>query len=109
MTMRSPSASLTSSRFHACAGGVASSSGWSVDVASSRCWAILHDRYEKWIGNFRHCSVLGIDVRDYDLVGDPAAVDTIVDQGRAPRSLRREGYGAITGRRSPRFTVNVAR
>ena len=45
-------------------------------------WAILHDRYEKWIGNFRHCPVLGIDVREYDLVADPAALDTIVDRVR---------------------------
>jgi deoxyadenosine/deoxycytidine kinase len=45
-------------------------------------WAILHDRYEKWIGNFRHCPVLGIDVREYDLVADPAALDAIVDRVR---------------------------
>ena len=48
-------------------------------------WTFDHGRLHEaaGAGNFRHCPVLGIDVRDYDLVGDPAAVDTIVDQVRA--------------------------
>ena len=63
-------------------------------------WAILHDRYEKWIGNFRHCPVLGIDVRDYDLVGDPAALDAIVDRVRKrlePVIPQREFWEAASG------------
>lgn len=45
-------------------------------------WARLHDRYDAWITNFRHCPVLAIDVREYDLVADPRAVDAIVDRVR---------------------------
>src|SRR5262249_28697307 len=40
-------------------------------------WRSLHERYERWISQFRHCPVLSIDVRDYDLVADGAAVDEI--------------------------------
>ena len=36
-------------------------------------WEQLHARYVKWIAAFRHCPVLRIDVREYDLFGDPAA------------------------------------
>ena len=35
-------------------------------------WDQLHARYSKWIGGFRHCPVLFIDVREYDLFTDPA-------------------------------------
>jgi deoxyadenosine/deoxycytidine kinase len=45
-------------------------------------WGALHARYERWIANFRHCPILAIDVRDYDIVADPAALDTIVDRVR---------------------------
>jgi deoxyadenosine/deoxycytidine kinase len=45
-------------------------------------WAALHARYDRWIANFRHCPVLAIDVRDYDIVADPAALDTIVARVR---------------------------
>jgi deoxyadenosine/deoxycytidine kinase len=45
-------------------------------------WAALHTRYDRWIADFRHCPILAIDVRDYDIVGDPAALDTIVDRVR---------------------------
>ncbi|HEY4306826.1 MAG TPA: deoxynucleoside kinase [Gemmatimonadaceae bacterium] len=40
-------------------------------------WSALHGRYERWIGGFRHCPVLWLDVREYDLVGDPNAVEEI--------------------------------
>lgn len=36
-------------------------------------WARLHARYDRWIQSFRHSPVLTLDVRDYDLVADPAA------------------------------------
>jgi deoxyadenosine/deoxycytidine kinase len=36
-------------------------------------WEQLHGRYAKWIAGFRHCPVLFIDVREYDLHRDPAA------------------------------------
>jgi deoxyadenosine/deoxycytidine kinase len=63
-------------------------------------WAILHERYEKWIANFRHCPVLGIDVCDYDLVADPAALDAIVDRVRKrlePVIPQREFWEAVSG------------
>ena len=40
-------------------------------------WVRLHARYERWIQAFRACPVLGLDVREYDLVADPTAVDAI--------------------------------
>jgi deoxyadenosine/deoxycytidine kinase len=33
-------------------------------------WEQLHARYAKWIHSFRHCPVLFIDVREYDLFKD---------------------------------------
>jgi deoxyadenosine/deoxycytidine kinase len=44
---------------------------------SSDYWATLHARYEHWITEFRHCPVLSLDVREYDLVADPNAVEEI--------------------------------
>jgi deoxyadenosine/deoxycytidine kinase len=35
-------------------------------------WEQLHKRYSEWIHGFRHCPVLFIDVREYDLFMDPA-------------------------------------
>ena len=46
-------------------------------------WASLHARYERWIAGFRDCAVLGLDVRDYDLVADPRAIDSLVSRVRA--------------------------
>jgi deoxyadenosine/deoxycytidine kinase len=40
-------------------------------------WTALHGRYERWIGGFRHCPVLALYVREYDIVGDPHAVEEI--------------------------------
>jgi deoxyadenosine/deoxycytidine kinase len=38
----------------------------------------LHARYSNWISTFRHCPVLSLDVRDYDLFRDSAgAVEQI--------------------------------
>jgi deoxyadenosine/deoxycytidine kinase len=41
--------------------------------ADQAYWRQLHERYAKWIHSFRHCPVLFIDVREYDLVTDAAA------------------------------------
>jgi deoxyadenosine/deoxycytidine kinase len=49
---------------------------------SPEYWAALHDRYEGWIGQFRHCPVLPLDVREYDLVADPGAVEEIAGRVR---------------------------
>ena len=46
-------------------------------------WAALHARYERWIAGFRACPVLSLDVRDYDLVGDPSAIEPIAARVRA--------------------------
>lgn len=44
---------------------------------SADYWIGLHDRYERWIAGFRHSPVLRLDVREYDLVEDPEAIDPI--------------------------------
>jgi deoxyadenosine/deoxycytidine kinase len=46
-------------------------------------WVSLHARYERWIAGFRACPVLGLDVREYDLVEDPSGIDVIARQVRA--------------------------
>jgi deoxyadenosine/deoxycytidine kinase len=46
-------------------------------------WIALHARYERWIAGFRYCPVLELDVREYDVVADPNAVDSIAKQVRA--------------------------
>ena len=46
-------------------------------------WTALHTRYERWIASFRACPVLGLDVRDYDLVGDPRAIEAIAARVRS--------------------------
>ncbi|HUX33741.1 MAG TPA: deoxynucleoside kinase [Gemmatimonadaceae bacterium] len=45
-------------------------------------WRELHARYERWIAGFDHCPVLRLDVREYDLVADPDAVDAIAARVR---------------------------
>jgi deoxyadenosine/deoxycytidine kinase len=45
-------------------------------------WAALHRRYEQWIAGFRRCPVLSIDVRDYDLLADPGAIDAVAARVR---------------------------
>jgi deoxyadenosine/deoxycytidine kinase len=45
-------------------------------------WATLHARYERWIHEFRACPILSLDVRDYDLVADPLAIDAIAARVR---------------------------
>jgi deoxyadenosine/deoxycytidine kinase len=55
--------------------------------APAEYWAALHDRYQRWIDGFSHCPVLRLDVRDYDLVADPSAVEDIAARVR----LRLEG------------------
>lgn len=50
-----------------------------VDIAY---WAALHARYERWAATFRHCPMLRLDVREYDLVADPHAVDYIAGRVR---------------------------
>ena len=49
---------------------------------SSDYWVALHGRYNRWIAQFRHCPVLAIDIRDYDLVDDPDAIEEIAGRVR---------------------------
>ncbi len=51
------------------------------DTAESY-WATLHARYERWIVGFRACPVLSLDVRGYDLVADPLAIEEIAARVR---------------------------
>jgi deoxyadenosine/deoxycytidine kinase len=56
-------------------------------------WTALHARYERWIAGFRHCPVLSIDVRDYDLVSDPQGIELLaarVRRGLEPELPQRE-------------------
>jgi len=50
---------------------------------SDEYWTALHARYESWIARFRACPVLSLDVRDYDLVADPAAIEVVAARVRA--------------------------
>ena len=40
-------------------------------------WRALHGRYAQWIAGFRRCPVLRLDIRDYDLLRDPLAIDEV--------------------------------
>lgn len=46
-------------------------------------WGALHARYARWIARFQACPVLSLDVREYDLVADPAAIEAIAARVRA--------------------------
>ena len=57
--------------------------------ADPKYWEQLHARYARWIHTFRHCPVLFIDVREYDLFTDPSgAAEGIA--GRVRQRLERE-------------------
>ena len=45
-------------------------------------WSSLHLRYERWVHQFRACPVLSLDVRDYDLVADPTAIEYVAARVR---------------------------
>jgi deoxyadenosine/deoxycytidine kinase len=50
--------------------------------ADPEYFSSLHARYARWIGAFRKCPVLRLDVRQYDVVGDPNAAEEIVARVR---------------------------
>ncbi len=52
-------------------------------------WEQLHARYAKWIGAFKHCPVLFIDVREYDLFKDPSGAAEEISS-RVRQRLERE-------------------
>jgi deoxyadenosine/deoxycytidine kinase len=61
--------------------------------ADAAYWTALHGRYRRWIQGFRFCPVLPLDIRDYDLVDDPGAVERVADRvrGALGRDLERTG------------------
>ncbi len=79
-------------------------------------FATLHARYARWIEGFRKCPVLRLDVREYDVVADPAAAEDIVARVRrqlegelpqtelwpAPDSATATPFAAAHARRSRR-------
>ena len=46
-------------------------------------WAGLHRRYARWIGGFHRCPVLMLDIREYNLIGEPATIDDIAGRVRS--------------------------
>jgi deoxyadenosine/deoxycytidine kinase len=40
-------------------------------------WSALHSRYDRWFAEFRHCPVLALDVREYDLLSNADAIEEI--------------------------------
>ncbi|MDA1081467.1 MAG: deoxynucleoside kinase [Gemmatimonadetes bacterium] len=56
--------------------------------ADPEYFSALHDRYVRWISAFRKCPVLRLDVREYDVIGDPNAAEEIV--GRVRKQLEGE-------------------
>ena len=52
-------------------------------------WEQLHARYSTWIHTFRHCPVLFIDIREYDLSTDPAGAAEAI-AARVRQRLERE-------------------
>ena len=46
-------------------------------------WAGLHARYARWIAGFHRCPVLALDVREYDVLGEPEAIDDVAERVRA--------------------------
>lgn len=51
-------------------------------------WTALHARYQRWIDQFHRCPVLRVDIREYDLLGDPGAAEAIA--GSVRQRLERE-------------------
>ena len=45
-------------------------------------WTTLHNRYADWIAGFHRCPVLALDVREYDVLGEPATIDEVATRVR---------------------------
>jgi deoxyadenosine/deoxycytidine kinase len=78
---------------------------------SDSYWAALHARYERWIAGFRTCPVLSLDVRDYDLVADPRAIEQVAARVRArlePELPQTELFPAAAERVSAGTSIDSA-
>lgn len=56
-------------------------------------WAELQGRYEQWIDGFDLCPVLKLDVRSYDLLHDPRALEDITAAACAQTGLDLQTFG----------------
>jgi deoxyadenosine/deoxycytidine kinase len=45
--------------------------------ATPEYWSAMNARYAEWIASFHRCPVLSLDVREYDLVSDPLAIEEV--------------------------------
>ncbi|CAM3292567.1 deoxynucleoside kinase [Filibacter tadaridae] len=43
-------------------------------------WEEMYGRYETWIESFSACPVLRLDINDYDLIGRPHEVESIIER-----------------------------
>lgn len=46
-------------------------------------WHALHARYQRWARSFHLCRMLALDIRSFDVVADPGAVDRVASLVRA--------------------------
>ncbi|WP_332633851.1 deoxynucleoside kinase [Halalkalibacter flavus] len=43
-------------------------------------WEEMHGRYEKWISNFTSCPVMSLNIKEYDLLKDEQAIESIIER-----------------------------
>ncbi|MET3576819.1 deoxynucleoside kinase [Bhargavaea ullalensis] len=43
-------------------------------------WEEMYERYNRWIDSFNACPVLRLDIKDYDLMTDPTAIEDVVER-----------------------------
>ncbi|WP_040224429.1 deoxynucleoside kinase [Bhargavaea cecembensis] len=43
-------------------------------------WEEMHERYTRWIDSFNACPVLRLDIKDYDLLTEPGAIEDVVER-----------------------------
>jgi deoxyadenosine/deoxycytidine kinase len=58
-------------------------------------WKDLYERYEQWISSFTACPILRVNINEYDVVDDPASMESIIARAaekiQAFRSMRMRG------------------
>jgi deoxyadenosine/deoxycytidine kinase len=53
-------------------------------------WEALHQRYARWIRQFRACPVVEVDIREHDFHADPEAIERVLARLR-PLGIRADG------------------